>query len=99
MAKTLVNEVLKVSSTFENNRTTKSIIEHLKSEIDELDIEVKIFNNELPAPHGVDGIVGEAIDCILCLLDLIYVDNPDITEHQLTEIANKKLAKWVSKYK
>lgn len=99
MSKTLVNEVLTVSATFKNNRTKNSIISHLKGEIEELDVEVKISNGELQEPHGSDGVVGEAIDCILCLLDLIYIDNPDITEHQLTEIANKKLAKWVSKYK
>lgn len=99
MPTSLIAEILKVSSTFKNNRTKQSIISHLKGEVDELDIEVKISNGESQQPHGDDEIIGEAIDCILCLVDLIYIDNPDITEQQLVEIANKKLAKWVSKYK
>ena len=45
---------------------------------------------------GKDGIVGEGIDVIICVLDLIRKTYPNITESELEAIADNKLAKWVN---
>jgi len=98
--RTLVKEVFSVSSNFTNNRTVGSILNHLRGEIDELEIEVKIAIGELPEiSGGDDGVIGESIDCILCLLDLMLQYNKDITEEDLVMFAKIKLNKWVNKYK
>jgi hypothetical protein len=45
-------------------------------------------------PQGPDGVVGEAVDAIICLVDIICNTKPSITEAELEVIAACKLAKW-----
>ena len=47
---------------------------------------------------GEDGVVGESIDMIICLFDLIFKTNPDITHEEITAYTEKKLKKWKTLY-
>lgn len=47
-------------------------------------IEVNIIHGD--SKPGPDGVIGEALDTIAALLDLIYVVNPNVTEKQLVQI-------------
>ena len=75
-------------------RTTARIFTHLLDEVDELDVEI----DGDPEQKGEDGVFGESIDVILCAFDLIFRDNPDITNEEIEAYVLKKLQKWKAKY-
>jgi len=77
-------------------RTVYSVVSSAMSELGELAEEITISENQSYKTSSDDGVVGEAIDAIICLLDLIHVHNPDITEEQIEIIATRKLTKWIS---
>lgn len=91
----LVNDVFAVSQEVEDGRTPLTILGHATSELGELADEVLIAGGHSYKCAGDDGVVGEALDLMLCALDLIYVHTDGrITEEQLREIAARKLLKW-----
>ena len=85
------------NSQVENRRTKYSILASTMSEIGELAEEVMIDQGQSYKMAGSDGIVGEAVDSILCLLDLIHVVDPELTEAELNELAAAKCKKWMDK--
>jgi hypothetical protein len=89
---TLVTNILDMARQIKNSRDTFSVLNHTISEVVELQDEVYGVGD------GKDGIIGEAIDVILCCVDLIYTQHPDITEEELIKIADIKLAKWKRLY-
>lgn len=95
----LVEDILKYSKEIQNGRTIASIWQHTLSEVSELSYEIDVLDGTLPPEYGgEDGLIGEAIDGILCLVDLIHQHNPEITEDELRTIAAKKLEKWKRLY-
>lgn len=91
---TLVNTIFQASDRIKNNRSPQDILNHLVSEIGELSTEISIeYGNSYKTP-SVDGIVGEAIDAILCLVDIIHKHAPELTEDDLAKYAQKKTMKW-----
>lgn len=91
---TLVNTIFQASDQIRNNRTPQDILNHLVSEIGELSTEISIeYGNSYKTP-SVDGIVGESIDAILCLVDIIHKHAPELTEDDLAKYAQKKTVKW-----
>jgi hypothetical protein len=69
---------------------------HAIGEMDELSDEIAIVNKgDTP---GVDGVIGEAVDIVVCLIDLIYKNNPNITTAQLQDIIKNKCDKWLRVY-
>jgi NTP pyrophosphatase (non-canonical NTP hydrolase) len=92
----LITDILATSKTIDNNRTPTEVLGYSMTELGELAEEVLIKNSTISnhKKEGKDGIVGEAIDLILCAVDLIYLDNPDITEEDIQKIARQKLLKW-----
>lgn len=90
----MIDEIVKkYSLEIKNNRNIRSILNHLKGEVKELDVEVEYVNDE-----NEDGIVGESIDIIACALDMIFIHNPDITIEQIDEIMIRKCEKWKANY-
>lgn len=59
--------------TFLPNRMPTDVLLHLFSEFGELAEEVTIADGGSYKAQGADGVVGEAIDVILCAVDLVYV--------------------------
>lgn len=66
-------------------------------EIGELATEIGIKHYGFYKETGTDGVVGEAIDVINVMLDLIHVSEPDVTPAQIYDMMQRKLNKWKSK--
>lgn len=98
---TLLETILKTSRTIPVKRTEYTVLSHLMAEVGELAEEVTISVGESYKTAGPDGVIGETIDSIICLVDMIFVHSRklgiELTEEQLIEIAQQKLAKWESK--
>lgn len=88
----LITLVRTYSDKVKNDRTAEDILEYLHDEVSELDGEVIGYDK------GEDGIPGEAIDVILCALDLIYKAAPEWTDADILAYAEKKCQKWAKKY-
>lgn len=86
---------LKRCQDVKNSRTLETIMFHLNGEVDELQTEVDARIANLPPNE--DGIVGEAVDVILCALDLI-ASSSNISEEEVSQIFDKKYKKWVANY-
>ncbi len=70
---------------YHKSRTMNTILNHAMSEMGETAIELNIINGVNSQP-GPDGVIGEALDTIAALIDLIYVVNPNLTEKQMVQI-------------
>jgi hypothetical protein len=97
LKKSMIQETFKVS--MEMPRRTKSeVFLSLVEEVGELATELSVDSGYSKKPEGKDGITGEAVDVIICALDLIWVHNHSTTEEELEkylgEIIKTKLAKW-----
>lgn len=89
--------IFKTSDGIRNNRSLNDIFTYAVAELGELAEEVNIVTGYSSKQPGEDGIVGEAIDCIICLVDLIKIHKPNISEDEIEYILNKKLRKWYNK--
>lgn len=69
----------------------------LTEEVGELAQELKISHGQRTGPAGKDGVVGEAIDTILCALDIIHSEVGHLDETYLCVMAEPKIRKWLSK--
>lgn len=95
---TLVTEILATSAQVDNNRTISDILTHAMTELGELAQEVQIAEGKSYKQEGVDGIVGEALDVINCMVDMIYIHYGVLAnEEYLTAQNKRKLAKWKEK--
>ena len=95
----ILDVVRHFSSLIQNGRTIDDIVRHGKLEMVELDEEVLAIKYPTEFTPGKDGIVGEAIDVIACMLDLIFVHAPDTTDEQINAILLSKCEKWARRYK
>ena len=93
----MFKDVLEVAKRIDNDRTVQDIFLHITSEVGELSDEIAIKYGLSKEQPGKDGIFGEAVDIIASVLDLIYIDNPDVTEEEIVAYLRLKLAKWESK--
>jgi hypothetical protein len=92
-----VDQTLQNSKRIKNGRTRYAVLAKAQEELGELAQEVMISQDDHYKPEGKDGIIGEAIDLMVCCIDIIYGVNPNITEAEMQVILKKKLAKWVEK--
>lgn len=91
-----VDIVRHFSNKIKNGRTYLDATRHAEGELVELYEEIqKVATGQ---PEGSDGIVGEAIDIIACLLDVIFLKQPDITNDEITAIMLRKCQKWAKFY-
>ncbi len=65
MTENIIDLVRQYSDNLQNGRTISTIYDALRDEVTELDHEM--YTDE----PGEDGIAGEAVDVILCALDMI----------------------------
>lgn len=79
-----------------NTRTMNSVADHLRGELIELDDEVKkmVFCQE----QGTDGVIGEAVDVLICAIDLAKIWDSSLTPEQIRQIVINKLDKWERLY-
>lgn len=94
----LVKDILEVCMRVKDKRDEYKVLGHTMAELGELAEEITIYKGDSYKGAGSDGVIGEAIDTILCLVDLIYVhcesQGIELTESMLQEIAERKLNKW-----
>lgn len=76
----------------------RNILASATEELGELAVEVKIAHELKKGPGGKDGIVGEAIDLILCGADMIHSELGSLDNDQVKQIVMNKLAKWQAHY-
>ncbi len=94
---TLINETFKYSDQIKNGRNSFYVLSKCTEELGELSVEVQIKEGVSYKQAGKDGVVGEAIDLITCLIDMIHINYPELTEEDLLAIAIPKLEKWKEK--
>ncbi|BBI90507.1 nucleoside triphosphate pyrophosphohydrolase [Tenacibaculum phage PTm1] len=75
-------------------RTKTSVVLKMVEEVGELSTEVAISDGLSYKERGKDGVVGEAVDVILCAMDLIVMEQPNITQDELMEVMYRKANKW-----
>lgn len=95
--KTLITETFKYSDEIKNARNPFYVLSKITEELGELSVEVQIAEGVSYKQAGKDGVVGEGIDLITCVLDLIHIMHPELTEEDLVDIAIPKLEKWKAK--
>jgi len=93
----LIQKTFESSDKIKNGRNQTRILAHTVAEVGELAEEIVIANGFSYKQPGEDGIVGEAVDVIICALDMIHQTDPTVTEEDLEKIAIRKLAKWEAK--
>lgn len=93
----MIETIFKYSDSIQNFRTISDVMIYATSELGELAEEVNIRNGYSSKEEGKDGIVGEAVDCIICLMDLIKQAETTITEKELMDVFYTKLDKWKEK--
>lgn len=93
MSDQLLTIVRGFSRLIRNGRSLRSVVEYGKDEL-EKELIPEVENVERGVPEGKDGVVGEAIDVILCMLDAIFVHCPEITDERILQIAQAKCQKW-----
>lgn len=95
MPTSMITTAFSFAAKIKNDRDLRSVHNHMLREVKELDEEIaQVMKGE---DEGEDGVVGEAIDVMLCALDLIYQHQPHISEAEINRIARKKCEKWQSK--
>jgi len=91
--KTLVNQCLATSRHVVDGRNRFISLAHASEELGELSEQV-LIEEGVSYKEPKEGVIGEAIDLIICGLDLIYLTKPTITEAEIMAIADTKLNKW-----
>lgn len=86
--------VVDFSDRIKDNRVESDILTHTMTEMGELAQEVQIFQGKSYKRPGKDGIVGEAVDLIICGMDMIRRHAPTVTEKELIDITWNKCFKW-----
>lgn len=96
---TLVSEILNTSKDITNDRTISDVLTHAMTELGELAQEVQIAEGKSYKQEGADGIIGEALDVINCMVDMIYVHYGSSlgNEDFMVALNAQKLAKWKEK--
>ena len=90
-------EKVKIAGATLPDRSGASIMLSLVEEVGELSKEVSIVEGMSYKKPDVDGVLGEAVDVLITVLDLIHTLVPDATEEEINSYAGKKIAKWVRK--
>lgn len=74
-------------------RKPLQVLSSLMEEVGELATEVAIWDGHSTKTSSEDGVLGEAIDVIICAVDLIYITHRT-PEEEIHKILKEKLAKW-----
>lgn len=95
----IISQIFQVSDDIKDSRTVSEALLYAMTEIGECSEEHLISTGYSSKKAGADGVVGEAIDAIICLIDVIHLHDKTVTKEKLEEITKRKLVKWKSKSK
>jgi NTP pyrophosphatase (non-canonical NTP hydrolase) len=94
--KGIIGEILKTGQMIQDNRSVNEIFLQLSEEVGELATEISVLRGYSKKPQGKDGVVGEAIDVVICAIDILYVLYRT-SEEDIDAKIREKLAKWRAK--
>lgn len=89
--------IWETSKRIRDHRNKYKVYAKAGEEMGELSQEIMIDEGDHYKEPGKDGVIGEAIDVIICMGDMIYQQDPEITEQEVLAIAERKLNKWIEK--
>jgi NTP pyrophosphatase (non-canonical NTP hydrolase) len=89
----MVKEVFEVSQVCKP-RNRYQVLSKAMEELGELAQEIGIAEGYQDRAQGKDGIIGECADVINCVLDIVFLTDPTMTEEKFMSIMTPKLAKW-----
>lgn len=96
----LIRTVLEAADSICNGRDVAHAVRWAEGEMEELALEVS-RHQQGDAP-GEDGIIGEAVDVIQCVIDAVRLAHPDLSHDeiisQMEEAMERKCLKWREKY-
>ena len=95
MIDSVVEATLMASYSVKDNRTVSDVLIHMVTEVGELAQEIQIKQGMSYKTVGADGIAGEAIDVMVCALDIIALSQPKWDERDILYYVNEKLDKWI----
>lgn len=88
-------ELILATSKLVKDRTHTDVMYKVMEEIGELSTELNIKSGFVdPSKGGSDGVTGEAIDAIIALMDIVYLEKPNITIDEILDIISLKVQKW-----
>ena len=89
---TIVDQCHKIKNT----RNMQSVARHLQGETNELrsEVDLMLYCQE----QGEDGVIGEAVDVLICAVDLALIWDKDLTAEKINQIIKNKLDKWERLY-
>ena len=91
-------EMVKATSERVGTRNRNAILHSLVEELGELHTEVAIENGTKKREASPDGVVGEAIDVLVVILDLLHLElGEKITSQAFLDRVQSKLNKWEAK--
>lgn len=93
----VINHILEISGEINQPRTPLTVLTKVVEEVGELSTEIAIDKGICLKEPSSDGVVGEAVDAIIALVDIIKLHKPDITESEILKVATSKCNKWYSK--
>lgn len=91
----MIKETFEVSAAVKP-RSKYEVLSQLMEEVGELATEVSISEGYSNKERD-EGILGEGVDVITCVLDLIWLADPTLTEEEVMDILRIKLKKWKKK--
>lgn len=94
---TFIEEIFATSRQIKDGRTRYAVLSKAVEELGEMSQEVMIAEGDHYKQPGKDGVIGEAIDLMICCTDMIRGVYPEITEEEMRQIASLKLSKWKEK--
>ena len=105
VSSTAISTIVNVSKKIKDDRSLDKILMHAVTELGELSEEVLIEKGLSYKNPGVDGVVGEAVDLIICVVDLLYIHlkqngvdlSGDVIDAYIKDVAEAKLKKWEEK--
>lgn len=89
----LLNNIRAIQNSLPNRKYDIPFIAMVE-EVEELSAEISIRKKTKKREPSIDGISGEAIDVIVCALDLILMEEPEITSEEIIKRMSIKVEKW-----
>ena len=93
-----MSEVIHKIRNIPVSRTVESSFVYATSELGELADEVLSGLNMSIKPNSEDGILGECVDVMVCMLDIIQLSYPQFSSTELSMLIDRKLLEKVNKW-
>ena len=100
-----ISSIVEVSKKIQDGRDIDKILMHAMTEMGELTEEVLIAKGLSYKDPGKDGVVGEAVDLLICVVDLLHLSlkqlgvnlDVDAFDDFINAVVKNKLNKWEEK--